>query len=427
MTTVGDDIYRLIADLYPLNRSLTGDGVRQTLAALRNHIPLELHEIPTGTQVFDWTIPNEWNVRDAYVADAGGRRIIDFRKHNLHLVGYSTPVRARMSLAELRPHLHTMPDRPAWIPYRTSYYKPAWGFCLGHDQLAAMPDGEYEVVIDSTLGPGHLTYGELLIPGDTADEFLLSAHCCHPSLADDNLSGLAVLTFLARQLADRPRRRYGYRVVFAPGTIGAIAWLARNERGAARRIRHGLVVSCVGDSAPFTYKRSRRGDAAVDRAVAYVLSNKPHAIQDFSPYGYDERQYCSPGFNLPVGLFMRSQYGTFPEYHTSADDLDFVKPAALAESLQTLSHIIDVIERNATYVNLNPKCEPQLGRRGLYASVGGHASPKQFELAMLWVLNQSDGANDLLSIADRAKLPLATIADAADALAMAGLLRPTRA
>jgi aminopeptidase-like protein len=421
----GDDMHRLIAELYPLCRSITGDGVRQTLARIQQHVPIEMVEVPSGTSVFDWTIPDEWNVRDAYVADSTGRRVIDFRKHTLHLVSYSTPIRAKMRLAELRPHLHSLPDQPDAIPYRTSYYKPAWGFCLSHCQLEAMPDDQYEVVIDSTLAPGHLTYGELHLPGTMKDEILFSAHCCHPSLADDNLSGLVILTHLATELSRRPRR-HSFRFLFAPGTIGAITWLARNEPQ-AHRIRHGLCVSCVGDPAGFTYKRTRRGDAPIDRAVAHVLAtgNKPHRVIDFSPYGYDERQYNSPGFNLPVGLFMRSQYGTFSEYHTSADNLDFVKPAALAESLDTLLKIVEALEHNRTFVNTNPKCEPQLGRRGLYASVGGHASPRQFELAMLWVLNQSDGSNDLLGIADRAALPLNIVAEAAEALAKAGLLRET--
>lgn len=419
---VGKDMHGLIADLYPLCRSITGDGVRQTLARVRRHVPIEISEVASGTPAFDWTVPDEWNVREAYVANSRGERVIDFRRHSLHLVSYSVPVRARMRLAELRPHLHSLPDRPEVIPYRTSYYKPAWGFCLPHRQLEAMAEDEYEVVIDSTLAPGHLTYGELHLPGATKEEVLFSAHCCHPSLANDNLSGIAVLTYLAAELARRPRR-HSFRFLFAPGTIGAITWLARNE-ARARGIRHGLCVSCVGDEAGFTYKRSRRGDAAIDRAVAHVLGATGKVI-DFSPYGYDERQYNSPGFNLPVGLFMRSQYGTFAEYHTSADNLDFVKPAALADSLETLLAVVDVLERNRTFVSTNPKCEPQLGRRGLYASVGGHASPKQFEMAMLWVLNQSDGSNDLLRIAERAGLPIGVVAEAAAALAKAGLLRET--
>ena len=419
---LGRDMHRLVAELYPICRSITGDGVRQTLARLRERIPIDVHEVPSGTKVFDWTIPDEWNVRDAYVANAAGERVIDFRKQNLHLVGYSTPIRAKLSLAELRPRLHTLPDRPEWIPYRTSYYKPSWGFCLSQRQLDAMPDGEYEVVIDSTLAPGSLTDGELLLPGKSKEEIFFSAHICHPSLANDNLSGIAVLTFLAAELSKRSLK-HSVRFVFAPGTIGAITWLARNERP-AHRIRHGLIVSGVGDAGGFTYKRSRRGEAVIDRAMSYVLGNSGRVI-DFTPYGYDERQYCSPGFDLPVGLFTRSLHGTFPEYHTSADDLAFVKPESLEESYRTLLAVVDVLERNGTFVNLNPKCEPQLGRRGLYEGLSGRTFPKEFEMAMLWVLNLSDGGYDLLRISERSGLPFGAVADAAEALAKNGLLRET--
>jgi len=419
---LGQEMHRLVAELYPMPRSITGDGVRQTLAKVRERVPLEIHEVPSGTKVFDWTVPDEWNVREAYVAKSAGERVIDFRRHNLHLVGYSTPVRGRMSLAELRPHLHSLPDRPDVIPYRTSYYKPSWGFCLSHRQLESLPEGEYEVVIDATLKPGSLTYGELLLPGRLKDEILLSAHVCHPSLANDNLSGIVVLTFLAAELSKRSLKQ-SVRFVFAPGTIGAITWLAKNERE-ARRVRHGLVVAGVGDEGGFTYKRSRRGDAVIDRAASHVLGASGRVI-DFTPYGYDERQYCSPGFDLPVGLFMRSLHGTFPEYHTSADDLSFVKPEKLEEAYRAILSVIEVPERNGTFVNLNPKCEPQLGRRGLYEGLSGRASPREFEMAMLWVLNLSDGGYDLLRIAERSGLAFGVVADAAEALVKAGLLRET--
>jgi len=327
-----------------------------------------------------------------------------------------------MSLAELRPHLHSLPDRPDVIPYRTSYYKPSWGFCLSHRQLESLPEGEYEVVIDATLKPGSLTYGELLLPGRLKDEILLSAHVCHPSLANDNLSGIVVLTFLAAELSKRSLKQ-SVRFVFAQGTIEAITWLAKNERE-ARRVRHGLVVAGVGDEGGFTYKRSRRGDAVIDRAASHVLGASGRVI-DFTPYGYDERQYCSPGFDLPVGLFMRSLHGTFPEYHTSADDLSFVKPEKLEEAYRAILSVIEVLERNGTFVNLNPKCEPQLGRRGLYEGLSGRASPREFEMAMLWVLNLSDGGYDLLRIAERSGLAFGVVADAAEALVKAGLLRET--
>lgn len=419
----GAAMHALVRELYPICRSITGDGLRQTLTRLAQEIPLVQHEVPSGTRVLDWTVPLEWNVRDAYVKSPGGQRVIDFRRHNLHLVNYSVPVRRTMTLAELRPHLHSLPHQPDLIPYRTSYYKETWGFCLPHRQLEQLPDAQYEVVVDSTLEQGHLTYGECLIEGDTQEEVLVSCHACHPSMADDNLSGLAVATFLARHLAGT-RRRYSYRFVFVPGTIGAITWLSRNEERTAN-IRHGLVLTCVGDRASFTYKQSRRGDAAIDRAMAHVLqhADPAHRIVPFSPYGYDERQYCSPGFNLPVGCIMRSRHGQFPEYHTSADTPDFVTPESLDGTFNLLLSVFDVLERDGRYLNLHPKGEPQLGRRGLYNPTGG-SSPREVEMAMLWVLNLSDGQASLLDIAQRAGMPFATVREAADQLQRHDLLAP---
>ncbi|WP_427912465.1 DUF4910 domain-containing protein [Ramlibacter sp. MMS24-I3-19] len=419
----GPAMHALLRELYPICRSITGDGVRQTLARLGQEIALEVHEVPSGTQVFDWTVPREWNIRDAYVKNAAGERVIDFRRHNLHVVSYSVPVRRTMSLAELRPHLHTLPDQPDLIPYRTSYYRESWGFCLAHRDLERLPDGEYEVCIDATLADGHLTYGECFLPGTSPDEVLVSCHVCHPSLCDDNLSGIVVATFLARHLA-RQSRRLSYRFVFIPGTIGAITWLSRNE-DRAQAIRHGLVLTCIGDRAGFTYKRSRRGTATIDRAVEHVLGHLPERSTtiDFSPYGYDERQYCSPGFDLPVGCLMRSHHGRFPQYHTSADDPDFVDPAQLAGALATLQSVFEVLEHDRAWRNLNPRCEPQLGKRGLYGAVGG-SGIAQLEMAMLWVLNLSDGRFTLLDIAQRSALPFAVIRHAADLLARHGLLAP---
>lgn len=421
--SAGERMHALITELYPICRSITGDGVRQTLSILGERIPLTLSEVPTGTQVLDWTVPREWNIRDAYVMNAAGERVIDFRRHNLHVMNYSVPVRRRMTLDELKPHLHTLPDQPDLIPYRTSYYKDAWGFCLSHNDLLKLDAGEYDVCIDSTLDAGALTYGECVLAGDTEDEVLFSCHVCHPSLADDNLSGIAVATELAQRLMAQPHR-YTYRFVFIPGTIGSITWLARNEVRVPN-VKHGLVLTCVGDTGAFTYKRSRRGNAMVDRAVAHVLAQSGHTHRtiDFFPYGYDERQYCSPGFNMPVGCFMRSQHGTFPEYHTSADNLAFVKPASLEASLDMLWSVIEVIERDGVYVNLSPKGEPQLGKRGLYEGLGASADRRRYEMALLWVLNQSDGQYSLLDIAERAGMPFSLIARAADALVKAQLLR----
>jgi aminopeptidase-like protein len=420
-TESGGAMHSLVRELFPICRSITGDGLRRTLRRLQDFIPLELHEVASGTPVFDWTVPHEWNITDAWIADGSGRRVVDFRQHSLHVMSYSVPVRARMSLTELRPHLHTLPDHPEWIPYRTSYYREAWGFCLSQRTLDALQEGEYEVVIESSLAPGSLTLGECVLPGETTDELFFSVHCCHPSLANDNLAGMAVATFLARTLTTSPRR-HTIRFLFIPGTIGSITWLALHEREASR-IRGGLVLSCLGDAGRFNYKRSRRGNAVVDRAVEQVLrQGGEHGISDFVPYGYDERQYCSPGFDLPVGCLTRTPNGRYPEYHTSADDPDFVRAEALEESLETCLRIVELLDRNATYVNLNPKCEPQLGRRGLYRSTGGQQLAG-YELALLWVLNQSDGGRSLIDITERSGLPFDVVRRAADALEQAGLLR----
>jgi aminopeptidase-like protein len=416
-------MFRLMAELYPICRSITGQGFRETLGLLRRRVPMAVHEVPTGTAVFDWTVPKEWNIRDAYVKNARGERVIDFRRSNLHVVNYSAPTRVTMSLAELRAHLHSLPEHPDWIPYRTSYYRETWGFCVSHRQLLALEEGPYEVSIDSSLEDGHLTYGEHYLPGELRDEVLLSCHACHPSLCNDNLSGVVLNAYLAWYLS-RFRLRHSYRFLFIPGTIGAITWLSRNE-AAIGDVKHGLVLSCVGDPGHPTYKRSRRGDAEIDRAVAHVLghSGRPHDLVDFSPYGYDERQFCSPGFNLPVGCLMRTPHGRYPEYHTSADDLTLVRASALADSLRTCVDVLHVLENNRVYVNQNPKGEPQLGRRGLYRLMGGEAEERVDEKALLWILNLSDGGASLLDIADRSGLAFVSIKTAADALVAHGLLK----
>lgn len=424
LTALGAELHAFAADLYPICRSITGDGVRTTLARIRKRIPLTIQEVPTGTKVFDWTVPKEWNIRDAYIKDATGHRVVDFKKSNLHVLSYSVPVHTTLSLKELREHLFTIPDHPEWVPYRTSYYKEDWGFCLSQNQLLTLKEGMYEVCIDSTLEPGNLTYGECYLPGSSSEEILISCHACHPSLANDNLSGLTVATYLAEHLLERDLQ-YSYRFLFIPGTIGAITWLALN-RESAGRIRNGMVLTCIGDDAGFHYKRSRRGDAEVDRAAAIVLKHcgEPAELLDFSPYGYDERQYCSPGFNLPVGCLMRSVWGTFPEYHSSADNLRFINPLSLARSLQACLQILRILEENRIYVNQLPWCEPQLGKRNLYRSTGGESIAQETN-ARLWVLNLSDGAHSLLDIAERSGLPFSAIRDAADVLIEAGLLAPS--
>jgi aminopeptidase-like protein len=420
LASTGEKMLALMASLYPICRSISGDGLRQSLGRLAASIPLTTHEVATGTQVFDWIVPKEWNIRDAYIKDSTGHRVVDFQKNNLHVVNYSAPVNARMTLDELLPRLHSLPERPDWIPYRTSYYAESWGFCLSHRQLQGLAPDQYEVVIDSTLKDGAITYGECVLPGQSEEEFLISTHACHPSLANDNLSGIALAATLARILAPIPRR-YTYRFLFVPGTIGAIAWLFRNQ-ASVKRIKHGLVLACAGDRGALNYKRSRL-QSDIDRAVEHVLKTRgaPFAIRDFSPYGYDERQYCSPGFNLPVGSFRRTPHGEYPEYHTSADNLDFVSAPNLADSLATLLEVIDLVENDLRFVSLSPMGEPQLGRRGLLPSLGGKTA-KDDQLALLWVVNLCDGTNGVLDIAERSGLPFDAIRRAIDALAATGLL-----
>lgn len=419
----GQKIFALAERLFPICRSITGNGVRETLAIIQEHIPIKVSEVPTGTKVFDWTVPQEWNIRDAYIKNDKGERIIDFNHSNLHVVSYSSPINKTFSLDELKSHLFSIPENPDWVPYRTSYYDDTWGFCLSHNQLEAMQDSSYEVYIDSDLSDGHLSYGEILIEGDTDEEVLLSAHICHPSLANDNLSGIAVLTYLAKYLENIPHR-YSYRLIFAPGTIGSITWLATNE-DKINRIKHGLVISCIGDAGSPTYKCSRQKNAEINQVVNYVLENSglKHTFEDFSPYGYDERQYCSPGINLDVGLLERSKYGAFPEYHTSADNLDFIQPNYLEESLELIKDILFILDANKVYKNLYPKCEPQLGKRGLYSAIGGDLDKATKQLAMLWVLNQSDGTKSLLDIARQSGVNFTLIADTAQLLVEHNLIK----
>jgi aminopeptidase-like protein len=422
----GRDAYELMERLFPLCRSLTGDGVRATFDLLEEVIPIERTEIPSGTRVFDWVVPDEWNIRDAYVATADGTRVVDFRRSSLHVVSYSEPVQATLPLEELRERLHTLPEQPEVVPYRTSYYNRTWGFCLSHRQLQALEPDDYEVVIDSTLEPGRLSYAELVIEGQDEDagEVLVSTYVCHPSLANDNLSGIAVTAMLARELSARGPR-HTYRFLFAPGTIGPLAWLHQNRDG-LDRVRHGLTLSCIGDGGNLTYKRSGREDADVDLAMETVLrdSGRPHRVLPWEPWGGDERQFCSPGFNLPVGTLMRTPHGEFDGYHTSADSLERIRPESLAEAVDTCLALVDVLETNRRFVNLRPHGEPQLGKRGLYRSAGGAVSSPDDERALLWVLNQSDGTASLLDIARSSSLGYPVIGRAAERLEEAGLLAP---
>lgn len=412
----------LIEALFPICRSISGDGVRQSLACLQEVIPLDIVEVPTGTQVLDWQVPKEWNVRDAYIKDASGARIVDFKENNLHLLSYSSPLNRTMSLQELRPHLFSLPEQPDLIPYRTSYYNENWGFCLPHNQLLGLADGDYEVMIDSSLEDGSLSYGECFLPGASRQEVLISTHICHPSLCNDNLSGIAVAAHLAKSLQGR-KHKYSYRFLFLPVTIGAITWLARNEE-AVGNIRYGLVASNLADQGGFTYKKSRSGRAGIDRIVEYVLrtSNVRHEIREFVPYGYDERQYGSPGFDLPVGSLSRTPYGEYDEYHTSADNLSFISHDNLQQSLDVFEKVVATLESNRYFRNRLPKGEPQLGRRGLYKKVGGETDQKESQMALLWVLNLSDGRNSLLDIVEISGLNAAAVTQAAEILVSHDLL-----
>jgi len=421
---VGRRMHDLIRTLFPLPRSLTGDGVRATLDVLRRRLPLTVHEVQTGSPALDWTVPEEWRVRAARVLRPDGSTLVDWADSPLHLMGYSVPFRGRLPRAELLEHLHSLPDRPTLTPYRTSYYAPRWAFCLPHERVLDLPEGDYDVIVDTELVRGSLTYGELVLPGEEAGEVLVSAHVCHPAQANDNLSGIAVAAALAERLLAGPRRRWTYRFLFAPGTMGALTWLQAHQTDVGR-IRAGLVLTGLGDASPPSYKESRRGDATIDRAVTHVLRHRaPEGrVLPFTPYGYDERQYCSPGFDLPVGRLGRGVHGEYPEYHTSADDLGFVSPGQLGESLALLAEVVDVLERDRTYRSTAPYGEPQLGRRGLYRSTGATVIGKaDLEMALLWVLNLADGRHSLLAMAERAGLPFGQLAEAAARLVEAGLL-----
>jgi aminopeptidase-like protein len=418
----GSSMHALMERLYPIPRSITGPGIRETFRILGETLPLAVHRVASGTPVFDWTVPREWTLREAFIENSRGERIVDIKNSSLHVVSYSIPVDRRMRLEELRPYLHSIPEHPDRIPYRASYYRETWGFCLPHRVLESLPDGDYRVRIDASLQDGHVDYAETVVGSGDAGDVLISTHACHPAMCNDNLSGVVVAHALARALSSR-HLRHRYVFLFIPTIIGSIAWLARNETRAAG-IRHGLVLACLGDPGTFTYKRSRRGDAIIDRAAAHVLAESGGSVRDFVPYGYDERNYCSPGFDLPVGALSRTPHGEFPEYHSSADNLDFVRAPQLAGSLETCLRIIEIIENDRVLVNQNPKCEPQLGKRGLYNITGGLKPDQRDQFAMFWVLNFSDGAHSLLAIAERSGIPFRTVARAAERLAAAGLLAP---
>ena len=428
---MANDPYHLILqELFPICRSMTGDGVRKTLQIIGNRVPLQVTEVATGTKFFDWEIPPEWTIRDAWIKSPDGRKLVDFSNSNLHVVNGSRPVHEKLELQQLIPHLHTLPRHPDWIPYRTAFFQDSWGFCLQHATLQSMLSGgersTYEVCIDSERKHGTLTYGEVVLPGHVEDCIVFSTHVCHPSMANDNLSGIVVAMALAEHLVTAPRR-YSYRIVFCPATIGPLAWLS-NNRSLCPLIRHGLVLALLGHGEKFTYKKSRQGNAAIDRLMAGLVTRSDSGgnVLDFSPIGYDERQYGSPGFNLPFGCLMRYPPGHYAEYHTSADDLGLISPRHLDESLELLKRVVAHFESEEVYQNTSPFGEPCLGRHGLYEPHGMPTRSAEMQEAILWVLNQSDGTQSLYSIAEAAGRDVSVIRQAASLLLNAQLIRPVQ-
>jgi aminopeptidase-like protein len=422
---IGDQMHALARELWPLHRSLTGEGVRQTLRLLRDrHLPgLVMHEVPSGTQAFDWTVPQEWRVREAYIETPSGRRICDVAVNNLHLVGYSRPLRARMTLAELSPHLHSLPDRPQAIPFVTSYYKDYWGFCLPHEERCALEDGVYTVVVDTQLFDGSLTFGELLIPGDTTDEILLSTYVCHPSMANNELSGVVVSTFLARWLQSLPSRKHTYRILFLPETIGSLTFLSRELDWVKAHVVAGFVVTCIGDERVYSFLPSRNGQTRSDHVARHVLR---WIDANFTSYrwidrGSDERQYCAPGVDLPIASIMRSKYDTYPEYHTSLDDLDHVvTPSGLAGGFTALQRALESLERYC-FPKVTVLGEPQLGRRGLYRDVSTPTNVAETTV-ILGLVTWADGTKSLIDIADECGVPVWDLYPLVDTLVQHGLL-----
>ena len=439
---IGNEMYNLIENLYPICRSITGNGTRETLQIISKIIPIQIHEVSSGTSVFDWTIPNEWNIKDAYIKSPTGEKIIDFKKSNLHILYYSLPINKKITLNELKEHIFTQPDRPKDIPYRTSYYSEKWGFCMSHEQFLKLEDGDYEIVIDSELKSGSLSYGEYYFKGNSDEEILLSCYICHPSLCNDSLSGVVTAVELAKFIEElKQKTNYSYRILFIPETIGSITWLSRNQEK-IKNIKHGLVITCTGDKGKINYKKTRNGNSEIDKIVIDVLenSNEDFSVLDYFPFGSDERQYCYPGINLNMGCLTRTVFGDFPEYHTSADNLTYVSPLPLANTLKIYIRIIEKLEENYTKFQLNDsttkkikkslsddpvfvnlvKCEPQLGKRNLYHDLGGpklkpfHGrgskdTTKIKEKAMMWILTYSDGTNSLKDIEVKSNIDFETL------------------
>lgn len=426
---IGQRMYALCDRLFPICRSITGDGVRETLGILQDIVPdMTIHEVPTGTQVFDWTVPKEWKIRDAWIKNSRGEKILDFQKTNLHVVGYSLPVDQKVTLAELLPLIYTQPDQPDAIPYVTSYYQERYGFCMTQRQKDVLPDDTYHIYIDSTLQDGSLTYGEILIPSTEGaeDEIFLSTYLCHPSMANNELSGPAVTIYLAKAILARKTRRYAYRLIFIPETIGAITYLSQHLPEMKRKVRVGFNVSCVGDDRTYSYVASRYGNTLADRAAKNVLSFRYPAYRSYSflQRGSDERQYNAPGVDLPVCAVCRSKYGEYPEYHTSKDDMTLISPAGLKGAYEVYEDILEALEHNRTY-RIQCLCEPQLGKRGLYPTVSQKGKYDEVK-AMMDFIAYADGENDLIAISDRIGVPVKELLPVVEKLSKNGLLAEER-
>lgn len=422
---LSQQMYEFAKKIFPFPRSLTGDGVRQTLQAIKELLPdLKIHEIPTGTKVFDWEVPKEWNIKDAYVINSDGLKVIDWHKNNLHVVSYSIPIDTTVTLKELKEHLHSLPDKPNAIPYITSYYRPTWGFCMAHREYQKLRDGNYRVVINSRLETGHLTYGDLIIPGREKKEILLSTYICHPSMANNECSGPVVTTFLCRWILNQKKRRYTYRLVFVPETIGAIAYISRNLDALRQRVKAGFILTCVGDDRAYSLMPARKSGVLPERVAHHVLDfvlNVPYTKYTFLERGSDERQYCAPGVDLPVVSIMRSKYGTYPEYHTSLDDLALISPDGLYGGFLATKTAIEVIEVNETFKS-TVVCEPWFSKRGLRAPLLGGTALAPWSALVSNVMAYSDGEYDLLAIAETIGCSIFDVAEVAATLKKNGLL-----
>lgn len=435
MITQKQEIDEYLARLFPITRSITGNGNRQTLNILSEIIPLQIHEYNTGTRVYDWEIPNEWNIKDAWIKNPKGEKVVDFKQCNLHVVGYSTAIHAKMKLAELKNNLHYFTQQPDVIPYRTSYYTKTWGFCVSYNSYLNnfSEDEEYEVYIDAELKPGSLTLADYVLKGTSATEYLLSTYICHPSMANDNLSGVIVAAFLARELSNRQLKN-SYRFVFAPETIGTITYCATHE-DEMKKISGGLVFSCMGGRGPFGYKQTFEGNSIIDKVVAETFeeSKLQYITYPFIPQGSDERQYSSPGFRIPIGSVHKDKYHEFSYYHTSADNLSFIQSEHLLTMVQLHLSIIDKLEKEVKFISLNPHCEPQLGKRGLYPAIGRRTIANEATNAdngykdeldiILWILFYADGKYSLQDVCQKHNFQYEQVAEIANRLESKGLIK----